>query len=216
LLIALHAAFVLVGPAGSCAGPSAVPPIIDFQLASSRAELEHIFGTANSACRPDVIAAMHAANRLDLYLYIPAYLVFLLSFFAALRLKAIGWAAWVGFATALAAALCDIAETAWQLRITGDFPGRPEWLVITWTAATAKWGLLAVSGIAAGLLISNSKRTAMRLLGLVPIFGGLMTGLGLILPGWRPVLFYGVAAGWLAIFFVAAENVWVRPPHRAG
>ncbi|MGE0829609.1 MAG: hypothetical protein AB7O04_09685 [Hyphomonadaceae bacterium] len=94
-----------------------------FQMARTMADLVGVFSAPNGECRATMIAAMDALNKLDIFLFVPAYAGFLAAAVwmiagdlrAPLALVAVGAAA--------LAALGDVLETATQLRITRNIEG---------------------------------------------------------------------------------------------
>lgn len=124
----------------------------NFQLARSVADLVAVFSAPGGACRTPMIAAMDAADRLDLFVFIPVYGAFLASaivLFAGWR-RGLARAALVLLAIGLGA---DVLETSVQLAITQriDQPGGLLlWLQI---GAWAKYAGLTLSGAALGLVL---------------------------------------------------------------
>ncbi len=126
--------------------PSEVSPLVsEFQRANVQDDLDLVFG---SPPNPDVVAAMDAINRLDLFGFIPAYTLFL----AAASLMLAGgmrkvWS-WVMIASALAGAGADVVETTTQLQLTADWGRTDALLPLIAPAHWAKYGALAANAAA--------------------------------------------------------------------
>jgi len=129
--------------------------VSDFQRAATIDDLVRVFGDPPN---PRVIAAMDAVNRLDLWAFIPAYILFLLA--AAIMLSGArrGPLLWAAMAFALVGGGADAIETSKQLALTADYDHAAAHLPIApwhWL----KYGALALNGFAvAGLCLLGEKR----------------------------------------------------------
>ncbi|MGE0046417.1 MAG: hypothetical protein AB7J28_15245 [Hyphomonadaceae bacterium] len=123
-----------------------------FQLARSVDDLIAVFSAPGGACRAPMIAAMDAADRLDLFVFIPVYGAYL----ACAILLFAGWKSAIARAALAFLALglgADVLETSVQLMITPriDRPGD----LLTWLqiGAWAKYLFLSLSGVTLGLVL---------------------------------------------------------------
>lgn len=139
-----------------------------FQRAESIGDLLRVFGgSETSAARA---AAFHAVNTLDLWVFIPAYTIFLIAaalFIAGGIASPLAYAA-IGFA--LIGAGADVVETVLQLRMTADLANAGAHLpVAPWH--WLKYGALALNGFAlAGLcLLRSPQRWILGVAALLPL-----------------------------------------------
>jgi hypothetical protein len=86
----------------------------DFQLARTMHDLIAVFSAPAGDCRAQIIAAVDAANRLDLYAFIPVYFIFLASATIALSGAWRTKLALAAIAAVVVAADGDVLETATQ------------------------------------------------------------------------------------------------------
>lgn len=188
-----------VKDAGSCFIPGAV---LEFELATAKADLERIFGTADSACRPKALAAMDASNRFDVQAFIPTY--------TALHLLAVVFIAgglrrpiaMTAAAAAVGALVADYVETLGLLRITQNLAAGEAMLATTRTAAWTKFALMSLHAL---LLAVVCLRAAPRrpILG-VALFAPLPAFAGLLLfPASRGIAPYGYVVAWFAVVTAA-------------
>jgi hypothetical protein len=202
-VLAITLAFGRLPPvraAGECWTPDAV---FLFEFAATAEDLRGIFGPEDDRCRTLNLAAMDAANTLDVFAYIPAYTAFTCLtalYFAGttrrLRSLAIG--------LALAAALADYVETTMLLAITKDLAAATTMQMLTASsAAWVKFGSLAAH--AAVLSLACFVRAPRR-----PVLGPF---LALPLLGFAAMVFafelytllkLGFFASWTALLVVAA------------
>jgi hypothetical protein len=89
-----------------------------FQRATTMAELNALFG---DPADPAKLAAMSAGNALDLYAFIPAYVVFLIAATAMLAGGLRKLIAWLAVVPALIGAGADVFETWTQMQMTADW-----------------------------------------------------------------------------------------------
>ena len=89
-----------------------------FQRAATLGDLARVFGVPPDR---DVIAAMDAVNRLDLWAFIPAYVLFLAAAAIMLAGPRRGPLLWAAIGFALIGGAADAVETATQLRLTADW-----------------------------------------------------------------------------------------------
>src|SRR5690606_37412201 len=102
------------------------PALSAFQRAEAMGDLQSVLGNP-----PDArgVAAMDAINTLDLYAFIPAYLVFLIA--AAVMVAGAARAlAWPAIAFGALGAAADVGETYRQLLVTADWASAQQHLPI--------------------------------------------------------------------------------------
>jgi hypothetical protein len=125
-----------------------------FQRAETMQDIVLVFGYPVDDAR---VAAMDALNRLDLWVFIPAYALFLTA--AAIMLGGLRnrWTQ-VAIMFALVGAAADAVETWKQLQLTADMANAPAHLPIApwhWL----KYGALALNGVAVtSLCLTQEKR----------------------------------------------------------
>ena len=172
--------------------------VSDFQRAASMDDLVRVFGDPPN---PRVIAAMDAVNRLDLWLFVPVYTLFLLAAAVMIGKARRGPLLWAAFAFALLGAGADVIETSAQLRLTADWQNAASHLPIApwhWL----KYAALALNGFAvAGLcLLGAPRRWLLGIVALAPLPCVLAAFAGVASPRVFSVAF---AAYWLALLAVA-------------
>jgi hypothetical protein len=192
-----------VAAAGTCMAPDAV---VMFEFARTAADLDAIFGAAGEPCRPLVIAAMDAVNRLDVALYIPSYSAFVA--LAAVYLSG-GRATplvWLAAGLALGALAADYVETLSLLAYTPDLSPAPEALARSSTAAWLKFGALGLNALSlAGLCLSAAptRRWILGALLCLPILGVAVTAMK-VAPNLALTL--GFAAAWTPLLALAIRS----------
>jgi hypothetical protein len=200
--IATLAAFLMLGrqpEVTALYGADEVASVVsDFQRAATIDDLVRVFGDPPN---PQVIAAMDAVNRLDLWAFIPAYVLFLLAAAIMLAKTQRGPLLWAAMAFALVGAGADAIETSKQLALTADYENAAVHLPITpwyWL----KYGALALNGFAvAGLcLLGAPRRWVMGIAALLPLPFVLAAFAGLIEPRVFSVAF---TIYWLALLAIA-------------
>ncbi|MBL8546247.1 MAG: hypothetical protein JNL81_07270 [Hyphomonadaceae bacterium] len=160
-----------VTAAGPCMARGAV---VQFEFARNMGDLIAIFGEPDHACRPLVVGAMDAVNRLDVMAFIPIYTLFCIC--AALLLADGVWRrplVVMAVGAALIAAVADYLETFSLLGITQvlDTPG--QLLQYSQLGAWTKFVLLAAHAVfCAGICYTNDKqRLILGTLLMLPPFG---------------------------------------------
>ena len=171
--------------------------VSDFQRAATPDDLVAVFGDPPN---PRVIAAMDAVNRLDLWAFIPAYVLFLLAG-AVMIARTRGPLLWAALAFALVGGAADAVETSTQLALTADYANAAAHLPIApwyWL----KYGGLALNGFAlAGLcLLAAPRRWVMGIAALLPLPCVLAAFAGLVDPR---VFSAAFTIYWLALLAVA-------------
>jgi hypothetical protein len=197
---------VAAAQAAGCGGPQ----VIAFEFARTVAEALRLFQP--DSCRASLLTAMDAANRLDVWAYIPTYTLFGVfgAIFAArgarppLVLLAI--------LAAITALVADYVETTTLLKITADLAAATDAMTVrASTAAWIKFGALAVHGLlVAGVCLQGAPRRWILGLALVaPAIGFIPAAID---PArWTAVMTLGFLIGWLVLLaFAAKEAVW--PP----
>jgi hypothetical protein len=182
-------------------------PIADFQRAATQDHLDLVFG---SPPNPDVVAAMDAINRLDLFAFIPAYALFLIA--AALMLARgarKGWV-WAMIGPVLVGAGADIVETSSQLQLTADWARAEALLPLIAPAHWAKYGALGLNAAAAAAfcLLQRPRRWLLGLAAL-PALPAVLAALFEVFD--PPRLFSAVfALFWVVLLLVACGQALRR------
>ncbi|MGH6949602.1 MAG: hypothetical protein ACREH4_01925 [Vitreimonas sp.] len=176
-----------------------------FQRAETLGDLTAVFGAP-----PDLraIAALDAVNRLDLWAFIPAYVLFLTAAAIMLAQARNGPLLWAAIGFALIGGAADAVETAKQLRVTADWDHAAAYLPIApwyWL----KYAALALNGFAvAGLcLLGEPRRSLLGAVALAPLPCVLAAWAGLAETRVFSVAF---AVYWIALIVVAAGTA-MRP-----
>jgi len=157
--MARQPAVTAVYPPGEVAGV-----VSEFQRSVTADDLVPVFGDPPNA---SVMKAMDAVNTLDLWGFIPAYVVFLGA--AAVMLSgARRRLAWAAIAFAIAGGAFDAIETWRQLQVTADYANAEAYLPIaTWH--WLKYAALAANGVCvAGLLLLGERKSLVGAVALAP------------------------------------------------
>jgi hypothetical protein len=205
--LAVFVAFNLMPAVTAFYAPGdAGPAISEFQRAETMADLRSVFGDPPD---PRAAAAMDAINTLDLYVFIPAYAMFLIAAAAMLAGGAARPFAWPAIALAALGAGADAVETVMQLNVTADWANAETQLPIApwhWV----KYGLLSLNGVAVALIcfLSAQKRWFLGVLALAPHPIVIAAWLGMAEPRLFSLAF---ALYWLALLAIAVmETVRAR------
>lgn len=136
-------------PARPCGGlQENYAPIIAFELARNEADLQALFGAADSACRTELIARMDSVNWVDVLVFIPLYAFFMVCFFLGVAPRDAKLAK-LGLALSLLAAAGDYAENTCLMNLTPTLDPSSVWLALLPWATGVKWlGLGAAAGVA--------------------------------------------------------------------
>jgi hypothetical protein len=209
--LAVYVGFAALEPvrAAIASGCGAPEMFTKFQLARSLNDLIAVFSAPAGACRGPIIAAMDAANRLDLYAFVPAYAAFLI---AASIMLAGAWRTRLALAAigaVIVAALADAAETATQLRITQDIEGAGAELA---PLAIAFWMKYAAMGVHAALMaiIALSAPRRRLIVAAFAIIAALATIGAAFDAGRVPFMTLCFGLFWLSLLVTAAAG-FVRP-----
>lgn len=178
--------------------------VLLFEVATTPAHLDAIFGPEGGDCRAKVVAALDAVNTLDVWLFIPAYTAFV-SFAAlflageALRSFAIGAIALAGIALG-----ADYVETLALLSYTPDLNPTPEMLARSSAAAWIKFFALGANGLALAALCFTAapRRRILGALLCLPVVGVTMMAADL---QWIPAQTLGFFAGWTPLLIMALK-----------
>ncbi len=187
-------------PVTTCSGPlpQGVTALGAFQMATTPADIEAVFGVAGTPCRDAMVAVMDRANTVDLFGFIPTYGAFIACFLLAMTRLGHG-SARVGL-VALAVGLgFDVLETATQLRISQALPGTDAALTALAVASRGKFAALALAALCAGLAMIGRRGIASRIAGIVCLAGAALAGFGLVDVSARPFLALGTAIAWVAM-----------------
>ena len=186
---------------------STITPVLLLELATDPSHLVHIFGAVDDPLRPSRIAAMNLGNAVD-YLLMPAYGLFIFSFFSGLahRLSTVKWRVfgWLGLASAAA----DAVENCLMFQILDKMPDASTELGLLPYAVWTKFGLLALCCAAAGFAFVQLRRPLLALLCapapllLIPSFANPMVfasiGTSVIALAWIAMAIYAFSC-WRAI-----------------
>ncbi|MBL8548872.1 MAG: hypothetical protein JNJ73_02725 [Hyphomonadaceae bacterium] len=181
-----------------------------FQLARTMDDLIAVFSAPAGVCRAPIVTAMDAANRLDLYAFIPVYAAFLIA--AAIALSG-PWRTHVALAAigaVVLAALGDALETATQLRITQDIeaatPHLPA-LAIGYWVKNASLGVYAavIAGVA---LAPPRRRFALATIAALATLA--MVGAAFD-EARAPFMTLAFGAFWIALLAIAGQALLPRP-----
>lgn len=213
--LALLASYVAFGmlpemrAAGECAPAGSM---LQFELARNADDLRAVFGASESECRPLVIAAMDALNRLDMLAFIPLYTAFCVAaamFLArgAPRLLAIG-----AVLAALGGAAADYLETTTLMSLTQTLDAPDALIPQLQLGAWSKFALLAAHAFfCAGLCLNDAKRR--------PILGVLLLApaLGVAVAAFDHVRFAdemnnAFTLAWTALLVMAARDALTPAP----
>ena len=189
--------------------------IIRYELARDAADLVNVFGAAGDACRPLRVDAMDALNRIDLFWFVPGYVVFLVCggfFLAGRRRLPVAIAAG---ALAVIAGVLDVFETLRLLAASPDHaPDAGQMTTIYWLA-TGKFVLLVLNALVLAWL-ALSKRSIARLIaaGLLclPVFGMAAMYVDLQFISAQTLSF---TLAWLGVLALAIGGVFARPAEGA-
>ena len=165
-----------------------------FQLARSTADVTHVLG---DPADPRLVAAMNAANRLDLIAFIPVYGLFLLMAGPLVIGRLDRRLTLVILKATFVGLLGDVVETSTQLRMTGDPAGLPQLLDQLAVGSTMKFFGL---GTAALLCAYACLREKPRHYGLA--FGGVMQMISTVAAFYDPARFGSGLSGAVGGFWV--------------
>lgn len=147
-------------------GDSFTGAMSGFQRAVTPAQFDDIFG---APVVPGRVAALHAANTLDLYGFIPAYALFLISAAAMLAGGLKKPLAWLAVLPALVGAGADVLETLKQLRMTADIGSAKALLPVGYV--WVKYFALGFAGLGMSAIcfLGAHKRWIVGMLGFAPL-----------------------------------------------
>ncbi len=165
-----------------------------FQLADSAAVLTEVFG---DPADPRIVAAMKAANELDLVVFIPVYGLFLLMAGPLVIGRLDDRRAVVIMGVTLVAIAGDVVETGTQLRMAADIVAAPELLERLAAGSVMKFFGLAA---AAGIIAVDCVRRKPRRYGLA--FGAVMQVLSTLAAFLDPAQFGSGLSGSIGGFWV--------------
>ncbi|MBK9034191.1 MAG: hypothetical protein IPL61_23505 [Myxococcales bacterium] len=205
MVLALAAASAILARPRACGGlAERYPPIIAFELARDGGDLAALFGPPGP-CRERLVTAMDTANLVDLALFMPAYGLLLVAFFAS-SARASRRQVQVGVALVALALLADLLEDVCLLALTpGLDPGSP-WLArLPWVTAV-KWLALGATAATAATILARAG-TWGRLGAGASVVALVLTIGAVALPAqFGPVVTAGVAAAWLACLAAMAAR----------
>jgi hypothetical protein len=118
----------LTAPLMGC-GNEGMSPTLAFQSAKSSSDLMDIFGFGSVTCRNALVERLAIGSRADLLLFIPVYSAFLALIVRALQMPKTT-TKYLLNAVLMITVVGDVAETAAQLQILDEVPGRSDFLSI--------------------------------------------------------------------------------------
>lgn len=171
-----------------------------FQQAATMRDLDAVFGAPPDQIR---IAAMAQANWFDLYLFVPAYGLFLFCGAGMLAGGVKRPLIWLAAIPLIVGIVGDVLETQTQLRITADYANAASFLPVR-PFAWLKWFGLAASALGASgiCFLGAPRRPILGALGLAPILATLATYFGALHVS--SLLTLGFALFWLPLLALAA------------
>lgn len=197
---------VAAAQAAGCGGPQ----VIAFEFARTVAEALALFQP--DRCRADLVAAMDAANTLDVRAYIPAYTLF--GVFGAIFAARGGRPPLVLLAilASITALVADYVETLGLLAITADLGAATD--AMTGRASTAAWikfGALAAHGllVAGAAFLTTPRRWIVGAAMIAPAIG--FAAAAIDPDRFMAVLSLGYVIGWMTLLVVAIKES-VRGP----
>ena len=176
-----------------------------FQRAVTPADLDRVFGDPVIAQR---VAALDAANTLDLYGFIPAYGLFLISaaaMFAGGLRKPLGWLAVIPVLVSVSA---DVLETQKQLAMTANISQAGAMLPVGYV--WLKYFALGFAGLgfSAICFLAERKRWFIGALGFVPLAMTFVEWSGALdLPS---ITAFAAAVLWVPILIVALIELFAK------
>lgn len=211
--LAVSAGFALLPEMAAARECLPAGAVIQFELARDHDDLLAIFGAADSGCRPLAVAAMDAVNTLDVWAFIPAYVLFCIAGALYLAdgalLRPLAFAA---CAAALLAGVADYLETTTLLAITRDIENAEPLLAYSQLGAWAKFALLAAHALfCAGLAyLSAPRRPILSTLLILPTFGVAATAYDHV--AFTQVLSITFGLAWLGLLAMAIRDALTRRP----
>lgn len=199
-------------PTHTCSGPlpEGVTSLLAFQLATTPAEIEAVFGQAIDTCRAAMVAALDRVDRVDLLGFIPTYGLFLATFLLALRREGVARPAHVGLVFLVVGLAFDVLETATQLYITRALPGSDAELTALTIASRGKFSALAAVALCAGLGLFARGGLLRRIAAIACIVGAGISVAGLAGGPAAAMLPRGGVLSWTAMLVVAVAEA-LRP-----
>ncbi len=168
-----------------------------FQRSTTLADLAQVFG---DPADPAIIAAMDQLNTLDLYAFIPAYALFLIS--AAFMLGGNPVLKWLAVLAAILGAGGDVVETYQQLQLTADYQNAAAHLPLIAPMHWLKYLGIGLNGVVVAALCFTgaSKRWILGVVSLLTLPLVAASYAGLI----EPRMFTGaVALYWTTLLVVS-------------
>ncbi|HEV7690918.1 MAG TPA: hypothetical protein VGO52_08855 [Hyphomonadaceae bacterium] len=128
-------------------------PMIAFELAQTRTDLEQIFGTPGVECKSEVAGQLHTANLFDTLGYIPGYTAFylLMAFALGRRDQMLGG---IAMALALGCGVADLIENTAMFQLSPVLKS-PDWLTVLRISTSIKWIGLGVVTTLGGVMLAR-------------------------------------------------------------
>ncbi len=198
--------FVRTIPESGCVGPPVpgVTSLLAYQLATTPADVERVFGAEGDPCRAGMVDVLRRANTVDLFGFIPTYGIFLGAFFLALAREGSRRAGTMGLLLVVAGLAFDALETSTQLRIVGALPGDATSLTALAIGSRGKFGLLALASLYAGAALAARRGVMSRVVGVGCVVGAAVAIAGLF--GAPALLTTGTGVAWLLMFVYAVAQ----------
>jgi hypothetical protein len=198
--------FVRTIPESGCVGPPVpgVTSLLAYQLATTPADVERVFGADGDPCRAGMVDVLRRANTVDLFGFIPTYGIFLGAFLIALAREGGRRAGSIGLMLLIAGLACDVLETSTQLRIARALPGDAASLTALAIGSRGKFGLLAAVSLYAGVAVAARRGVMSRVVGVGCVAGAAVTIAGLFAA--PALLTMGTGVAWLLMFVYAVTQ----------
>ncbi|MGB7404525.1 MAG: hypothetical protein WA906_02435 [Pacificimonas sp.] len=207
LIFAIAVVLGAIAPVGDCGEVTTDQLVTALQFTTSDAEALALFGPVGSECRALLAERLRLPLAVDLFAFIPAFVLFMIFWHRAALVEGSNPLARFGVATALAAAPADVIETMIELTMTADEGRALGYDPMATTATTVKYVCIGLSLSTAGALLFARQRPLPIVIGMIVLAGGLagfFAGLRLI-PSGSVAL---IALAWLAML----GALFIRPP----
>lgn len=184
----------------ACGTPSALGPILTFELVRSPADVAALFG--GEPCRSALIAAQKTGLWLDTLAFIPAYTAFVWLAARALVAMRVMPTARVIVAMLLVGAGCDLIENGLLAHILGGLPGDAATIGVLYWMVRTKFFLLSCATLGMGAcLLYDHPNWAARIAGGGIGFGGIAGIMGMFHASRDLIL--GPTIAWVTLLVVA-------------
>ncbi len=185
-------------------------PVFAFEMATSTAGLQKVFGDLDDPERPGRIAAMDRGNRWD-YLFMFVYGGFVCTYFVAVARQTDRKLWWLIASLGIFAAFSDGVENAILLGITPNIEAVTNLSLLAYPV-WIKFLSLMVAGIAAGVHLCVQPQTVWKVLGIVAAVGVLPVLAAFYAPDrFGYLVGNGITITWVIQLFYAITQSIRRP-----